>query len=71
MKNPAEELSFERMMELCLDSRRRTYVRESDHLFISWQYDKTPLSEKVWRDKVKEIKLCIPLPIKGEEAYLI
>ena len=41
--------------------RKAAYRQESDPLFLEWQYDKTPESEKVWRDKVAEIKLRFPI----------
>ncbi|WP_261888073.1 hypothetical protein [Vibrio rhizosphaerae] len=42
--------------------RQGAYRLESDPLFMEWQYDKTPESEQVWRDKVAEIKARYPLP---------
>ncbi|HGK6498956.1 TPA: hypothetical protein ACJ5BH_005716 [Pseudomonas aeruginosa] len=44
------------------DARRVAYAAESDPLFLEWQYDQTPESEKAWRDKVAEIKARYPLP---------
>ena len=44
-----------------LERRQRAYVAESDHLFLEWQYDKTPEAEQAWRDKVAEIKLRYPV----------
>lgn len=41
--------------------RKAAYAKESDPLFLEWQYDKTDESEKVWRDKVAEIKLRFPI----------
>jgi len=41
--------------------RKEAYAKESDHLFLEWQYDKTPESENFWRDKVAEIKLRFPI----------
>lgn len=41
-------------------ARQRAYEAESDHLFLEWQYDKTPKAESVWRDKVAEIKARYP-----------
>lgn len=41
--------------------RQRSYVVESDHLFLEWQYDKTARAEQAWRDKVAEIKLRYPV----------
>lgn len=45
-----------------ISKRKRAYVAESDPLYLQWQYDKTPESEQVWRDKVEEIKARYPLP---------
>ena len=47
--------------------RQRAYVAESDHLFLEWQYDKTPAAEQAWRDKVAEIKLRYPVARGAEE----
>lgn len=41
--------------------RKGAYAKESDPLFLEWQYDKTPESEEAWRDKVAEIKLRFPI----------
>lgn len=41
--------------------RKTAYTYESDHLYMEWQFDETPASEQVWRDKVAEIKLRYPL----------
>ena len=41
--------------------RKAAYAKESDHLFLEWQYDKTPESEDAWRDKVAAIKLRFPI----------
>lgn len=46
--------------------RQRAYVAESDHLFLEWQYDKTPEAETRWRDKVAEIKARYPVVMAGE-----
>lgn len=43
--------------EGAIAKRKSAYEKESDPLFLEWQYDKTDESEKVWRDKVAEIKL--------------
>lgn len=43
--------------------RQAAYRLESDPLFLEWQYDQTPESEQVWRDKVAEIKARYPLPV--------
>ena len=50
-----------------LARRQRAYVAESDHLFLGWQYDKTPEAEQAWRDKVAEIKLRYPVARGAEE----
>lgn len=50
-----------------LVKRQRAYVAESDHLFLEWQYDKTPAAEQAWRDKVAEIKLRYPVARGAEE----
>lgn len=50
-----------------LARRQRSYVAESDHLFLEWQYDKTPAAEQTWRDKVAEIKLRYPVARGAEE----
>ncbi len=47
--------------EGALKKRLNAYSSESDPLFIEWQYDKTPESEEVWRDKVLEIKARYPI----------
>ncbi|WP_411569035.1 hypothetical protein [Shewanella sp. SM95] len=44
-----------------IERRKEAYIKESDPLFIEWQYDKTPNSEQVWRDKVLEIKARYPI----------
>lgn len=43
--------------EGAIAKRKAAYTKESDPLFLEWQYDKTPESEEAWRDKVAEIKL--------------
>lgn len=50
-----------------LARRQRAYEAESDHLFLEWQYDKTPAAEQAWRDKVAEIKLRYPVARGAEE----
>ncbi|EMW3876289.1 hypothetical protein AAE147_005982 [Pseudomonas aeruginosa] len=49
-------------LERALDARRVAYAADSDPLYMEWQYDQTPESEKAWRDKVAEIKARYPLP---------
>lgn len=44
------------------NKRKSAYITESDPLYMEWQFDQTPESEKAWRDKVTEIKDRIPLP---------
>ena len=44
-----------------LARRKRRYETESDPLYLEGQYDKTPESEQVWRDKVAGIKLRYPV----------
>lgn len=41
--------------------RKAAYINESDPLFIEWQFDKAPESERAWRDKVLEIKARHPI----------
>ena len=41
--------------------RKEAYAKESDPLFLEWQYDKTSSTEAKWRDKVAEIKLRFPI----------
>lgn len=41
--------------------REVAYRAESDPLFMEWKYDGTPEAEKVWRDKVAEIKERYPI----------
>lgn len=50
-----------------LARRQLAYAAESDHLFLEWQYDKTPEAEQAWRDKVAEIKLRYPVSRGAEE----
>ncbi len=44
-----------------IERRKEAYIKESDPLFIEWQYDQTPECEQVWRDKVLEIKARYPI----------
>lgn len=50
-----------------LARRQRAYEAESDHLYLEWQYDKTPEAEQTWRDKMAEIKLRYPVARGAEE----
>lgn len=47
--------------EQILTLRAAAYKAESDPLYMEWQYDQTPESEQIWRDKVAEIKARYPL----------
>ena len=47
--------------ELVLEQRKAAYKIKSDPLYMEWQFDQTAVSEKIWRDKVTEIKLRYPL----------
>lgn len=47
--------------------RQRAYEAESDHLYLEWQYDKTPEAESRWLGKVAEIKLRYPVARGPEE----
>lgn len=42
-------------------ARKEAYIRESDPLYLEYQFDKTPESEKAWRDSVQRVKDRIPL----------
>ncbi|NNG42734.1 hypothetical protein HJP15_07350 [Pseudoalteromonas sp. NEC-BIFX-2020_002] len=45
-----------------IEKRAVAYKRESDPLFMAAQFDGTPESFNVWKDKVTEIKARYPLP---------
>lgn len=45
-----------------IDLRVAAYQKESDPLYMEWQYDQTAEKEQAWRDKVAEIKARYPLP---------
>ncbi len=45
-----------------VDLRKTAYARESDPLYMEWQFDNVSESEQIWRDKVAEIKTRYPLP---------
>lgn len=49
-------------LELVFKRRRGAYSAESDPIYMEWQYDQAPETEKAWRDKVAEIKTRYPLP---------
>ncbi|KAB0300709.1 hypothetical protein F2Z80_16420 [Vibrio fortis] len=49
-------------LENVVIQRKAAYSSESDPLFLEWQFDLSPESEKAWRDKVAEIKARYPLP---------
>lgn len=40
--------------------RKEAYAKESDPLFMEFQFDKTPEAEKAWRDAVAAIKARYP-----------
>lgn len=42
--------------EESLKNRELAYKKESDPLYMEWQFDQTEESELAWRDKVAEIK---------------
>lgn len=44
-----------------MEKRKEAYKTESDPLMFEWMFDKTDLKEKVWRDKVAEIKARYPM----------
>lgn len=44
-----------------VEKREAAYKRESDPLYMEAQFDGTPESLQVWRDKVTEIKARYPL----------
>ncbi|GJA64103.1 hypothetical protein KAM351_27140 [Aeromonas caviae] len=44
-----------------LTRRQAAYERESDPLYLEWQYDRTPEAELAWRNKVAEIKARYPV----------
>ncbi|WP_041408202.1 hypothetical protein [Shewanella sp. W3-18-1] len=47
--------------EGAIAKRKAAYTKESDPLFLEWQYDKTPATEAKWRAKVLEIKARFPM----------
>ncbi|HGF4956676.1 TPA: hypothetical protein ACF33T_004449 [Vibrio parahaemolyticus] len=51
--------------KIVVELRQAAYVKESDPLYMEWQYDQTAESEKAWRDKVAEIKARYPLPTES------
>ncbi|PQJ60641.1 hypothetical protein BTO10_14945 [Vibrio chagasii] len=54
-------------LEEVMNKRKAAYRRESDPLFMEWQFDGTPESEALWKRKVEEIKARYPLP-SGDNA---
>lgn len=54
-------LTSEEISTIALNNRRLAYEKESDPLFMEWQYDQTNKAEKDWRDKVTEIKTRFPI----------
>ena len=57
-----EEAKKNQAFEDIQKDRLGAYKEESDPLYMEWQFDQTPESEQVWRDKVAEIKARYPLP---------
>lgn len=57
-----EKLIVVRSTSETINRRTAAYKAESDPLYMEWQYDKTPESEKSWRDQVAEIKQRYPFP---------
>jgi len=55
-------VELEKRIEEVINIRRSKYTRQSDHLFMEWQYDQSVASEIKWRDKVAEIKRNHPIP---------
>lgn len=45
-----------------IEFRQKAYKKESDPLYMEYQFDNTPESGQAWRDKVAEIKVRYPLP---------
>ena len=69
LKSNAEQIRLERQNEgqntalkHTLTLRRKAYHTQSDPLYMEWQFDQTPEKERLWRDKVTEIKQRYPLP---------
>ncbi|HCE3428233.1 hypothetical protein ACEV8V_10595 [Vibrio parahaemolyticus] len=56
---------FDDKMRQAKESRQAAYERESDSLYMEWQFDQTTESEAIWRSKVAEIKARIPLPVES------
>ncbi len=60
--------------EQSIAHRSKAYQRESDPLYIEWQFElneENPESEKfkqAWIEKVKQIKLRYPLPTETQPA---
>ncbi|WP_046005611.1 hypothetical protein [Pseudoalteromonas rubra] len=59
---PFEALTFRFEHEEALEYRRLSYLRESDPLYMEWQFDQTEAAKQAWLDKVAEIKARFPLP---------
>lgn len=47
--------------EKSLKGRRNAYALESDPLYIEYQYDNSEEKERIWRERVLEIKKRYPL----------
>lgn len=56
------EYKYNSDLKECLSARKQAYLEESDGLFFDYQ--RGEVTEKIWTDKVKEIKLRYPKPIK-------
>ena len=49
-------------LEEVMNKRKAAYRRESDPLFMEWQFDGSSESEALWKRKVEEVKARYPLP---------
>ncbi|MGI0119527.1 hypothetical protein [Zooshikella sp. RANM57] len=52
-------------VEEAVEGRRQAYKKESDPLYLEWQYDNGKEKELIWRNKVAEIKARYPFPVKS------
>jgi len=59
---PLSELELIYTKDEVINVRSKAYKTQSDPLYMEWQFDKTAEKEKIWRDKVAEIKARYPLP---------
>ncbi|WP_211233683.1 hypothetical protein [Zooshikella ganghwensis] len=62
---PDNQILLSYSIEEATEGRRQAYSRESDPLYLEWQYDKTSEKELTWRNKVAEIKARYPFPAKS------